>query len=179
MSDEDALGKMIERLLTQFTPPEFGWELEAIKLLSDIPDNALDAAATSILKTRKYRDFPSIYDIREAAGVWIAAQRAASIRQTPRVIDGRECTSETEARAITALKTDLGKRAASEGWAAGLFQYVYNHGRMPDSSEQMTIRREQDRLLDSAEKYPQFALAEMHMAMETRYAGIAGASDGK
>lgn len=173
MDNLDAIELMCARLLVVYQAPPKGWAAEALKILDGIPAEALDAAATQIMKTRKYSSFPSFAEILEAANGWIAQQRAEAIRQTPRAIDGQERNDERRERARTAMKTDMGQRAAREGWAWQLHDYVVNHGRMPDSGEQAILKRTATEQKASAQYLAKMGLLETYELAEAKHAKMA------
>lgn len=100
---------------------------EYIRLLKGYSEDVLDAALDRLLKTRKFRTWPTIADCVSAAEDESAA-RAVANKQKPK-------RTEFKKEADEILKTPLGAKAAHEGWVLGLYDHVYRKGSRPNSYE--------------------------------------------
>ena len=175
MADAADIQAMAERLTANFSAPETKWAGEAVKVLKDLPADALDGAATKLLTTRGYRSFPTFAEIREAALDWQAEQhRAKARKESP----GPTEEQQREAKAWSVIRSELGVRAANERWAPGLFDFVATRGHAPDESEIKGIRGQQrnvDAQAQEARKLKAFGapLYELRQSMHERYGAAA------
>lgn len=83
------------------------------------------------------------------------AQAKAATRQARQEDRQREYTD----RANAALRTDLGRRAAEEGWINGLYDFVERHGREPGPMEINDIQGKSRDLMRSLDDAPEGAPA--------------------
>lgn len=100
---------------------------EYIRLLKGYSDEVLDAALDRLLKTRKFRTWPSIADCVSAAEDESAFRHLAT-RKGAAPTDFKK-----EAEEI--LSTPLGAKAAHEGWILGLYDHVERKGSRPNQYE--------------------------------------------
>lgn len=106
-------------------PPEF--MREYARMLKDYRDDVLDAAMDRLLRTRKFKTWPTIAECLTAADDVITS-RARSVPRSNETIGYPE-------RADAVLKTELATRAANEGWVLGLYDFVRESGKTPRDFE--------------------------------------------
>jgi hypothetical protein len=100
---------------------------EYVRILKSYPDDILNAALDRLLKTRKFKTWPSIAECVGAAEDETAARVSANKpKQKP---------TEFPKEADEILKTPLGAKAAHEGWVLGLWNHVYRKGSRPTQRE--------------------------------------------
>ena len=76
-------------------------------------------------------------------------------------------------RAYDVLKTDLGRRACSEGWQGQLFYFVREHGRRPDESEQAVLRAKAASLAEERRSWRNATALAAHQKKAERFERIA------
>jgi hypothetical protein len=100
---------------------------EYVRILKSYSDDILNAALDRLLKTRKFKTWPSIAECVGAAEDENAARVAAN--------KPKKKPTEFPKEADEILMTPLGAKAAHEGWVLGLYDHVFRHGSRPSQSE--------------------------------------------
>jgi hypothetical protein len=100
---------------------------EYVRILKSYSDDILNAALDRLLKTRKFKTWPSIAECVGAAEDENAARVAAN--------KPKKKPTEFPKEADEILMTPLGAKAAHEGWVLGLYDHVFRHGSRPTQSE--------------------------------------------
>lgn len=140
----DVINKLIIPLREQFTLPrqcedEARFFATYVNLLKGQPDDALSAAAASIMATRIMRTFPlpaeCLAACREASETAVKAAPKPVARQLD------EWSAERAALADELICCDMGRTAAREGWIIGMHDFCREAGRAPDIHEAREIRR--------------------------------------
>jgi hypothetical protein len=116
--DEETLGEWLadwESALKQFD----GW--------------VIDAAATRIVHDRTSDKFPLPADVRR-----VCFQVVADDRQKQPRMDDAEKAQDPYKLASELILCSMGKRAAREGWALTLRDFIVRNGRLPDSEREIS-----------------------------------------
>ena len=99
---------------------------EYIRQLKQYSDDVLDAALDRMLRTRRYKTWPTIADCIAAA------HEVSALRGEHRSEPNKTFGFKDEAEAI--MKDPIATQAAREGWVLGLYDYVFKHGGKPSLS---------------------------------------------
>ena len=123
--------KFIDRMMLVYGAPDSddpaAFMGEYARLLKGYSDDVLSEALDRLLKTRKFKTWPTI---AECVG---AAEDATAARAAAKKAPQKRTDFTPEADAI--LKTDLAARAAHEGWILGLYDFVQRNGHPPGQSK--------------------------------------------
>jgi hypothetical protein len=110
-------------------PDEKAWLAEAARLLAGYSKPEMDSAVDHMLKTRRYRSWPSIAECVMACQE--ARERISEPKWQP-VPERFPEWSETRIKQADAMiQCALGRTAADEGWVLGLHDFCRNKGRLP------------------------------------------------
>jgi hypothetical protein len=75
--------------------------------------------------------------------------------------------------AYAAVRSEMGARAASDGWVTLLWDYVYEHAREPDVAEQHALRARADEMWREVPTWPWACAREAVTKRFERLRGIA------
>lgn len=158
------MNKLLTKLLRMFgnpTVPDPKLMLEELDLsLRGYTGHELDQSMRYILpKCSGFFPDPSV--IIEACVR--ARSENSSGRQVQTFVEDSEWTPEAKAKAYDLIKTDLGKKAADEGWIGHLWDFCRKHRRHPTPHEQM-------KLMSSARSFDE--LIEHHKKIDGSWAKI-------
>lgn len=124
-------GHFIDRMMLVYGEPDSddpkAFMGEYARMLKGYSESVLNDALDRLLRTRKFKTWPTIAECVGAAED-VTAARAAANRKPDRPTD---FTREAE----DVLKSDLGAKAAHEGWVLGLYDHVQRYGRKPTHQE--------------------------------------------
>lgn len=104
-----------------------------MRALGRFSGEALRETADTAIRTAKRRTWPMPGELIEIAK---EAERQIRLREAPKGSAGTEISDEERERMfLEMLRSDVGKRAANEGWAADLQDFIREKGRVPVPSE--------------------------------------------
>ena len=135
----EAADKFIARMLVVYGQPDTAddemFVAEYKRILSNYPADVLDAAVVRLLKTRKYRTWPTIADCVTVAEA-VCADKARE--QKAPIIAGEARRKAELVEAV--MRSEMAKTAAREGWILGLKGFVETHNRRPRDYEIFDIK---------------------------------------
>jgi hypothetical protein len=137
----DPMTRFVAPMCDAFAAPEQGRRFldRLAATLAEFSDAALSEAAQAIILTRKVRSFPTIAECVEAC----ENPRAVKARRASKARRAEHCDDETATRL---LRSDVGRRAAVEGWVAELYMFLGRKGRHPSDAEERALRERAARM---------------------------------
>jgi hypothetical protein len=130
------MNKMLQRLVVMFGAPDHTDPKKFFEELSKLTDNfsekELDKAADLVIREHKGRSFPAVSAVLDACG---RAREMLAPRQAFEPPKYPEWGPAAFAYAAGALKTEIGRQAAHEGWVLSLHQFLRENRRQPRSDE--------------------------------------------
>lgn len=108
---------------------------EYARLMNKYSDAELDAAADNIIKTRKFKSWPTIGDCIAALEDYRAKMHEENAPERKKEIPYPEWSKERIAEADRMIRCEMGETAAREGWVLGLHDFCRNHRRLPKPNE--------------------------------------------
>jgi hypothetical protein len=102
---------------------------EVAKMLARYTAADLQRAGDHIIRTHKFRSFPT------PAQIVVACEDARPQQMTPEMKGDPSWSKEAIAHADRLVNCELGRRAAHEGWILGLHDYCRKHGALPPSAK--------------------------------------------
>lgn len=100
---------------------------EYIRQLKTYSDDVLDAALDRMLRTRRYKSWPTIADCLSAVHDVLALRGAAASSPPPKEVTFKKLAEDI-------LSEPIAVQAARDGWILGLYDYVSKHGSKPSIS---------------------------------------------
>lgn len=153
---KQATAKLISTLGTYFVPmkhdspeQEADWLRAMSKALEGYSADVLERTTQRLINTRKNRYFPLPAEIRQIADDFIEADNASNLPLQRETGYSAIWTAERRRLADDLIKTEQGRRAAREGWVLGLWHFVADNGRAPDSREEPRLRRSAEEMVEA------------------------------
>lgn len=140
----DAIDKFTRRLMNVFGEPKTtdlgAYLAELANILGGYSDAELQEAATLLMRAAKYRTWPLPAEMLEAAKSARRELLAKGRETKPAENHNPDPWSEqAKAAADKLINSDLGRKAAHEGWIGGLYSFCRQHRRLPHPREQHTL----------------------------------------
>ena len=136
--------RLIARIATVFGTPDHSTDPEAFirelaRLTKSYSEPELEKAADHLLSTfvpTQRKPWPT------PAEICSACQDARELLNPPRPIPYRypDWSPESISKAYKLIVSDVGRRAADEGWILSLWDFCRKNHRLPNASEQVTIK---------------------------------------
>ena len=130
-------GEFITRMLVLFGEPDTGdtkaFLAEYARLLKGEEPSLIQATSDLISKTRTWRSWPTLGEVRDAMHKAAVTQSLGSVRNDDKL--HKDWTSESVAKAYDLLRSDIGRRAADGGWVLSLWDFCRKRGRLPQVFE--------------------------------------------
>lgn len=146
----DAVTAFVANVRVHFNPDqmtaeqESTWVKSLARSVGKFPPDVIKAAAQHIIKTRKYKTFPLPADIIDACQSIEKSKLATELSKTLpqlKVVD-ETWTAERLRAAYELCRSDLGRKAAREGWALRLWNFYRVELRNPSPIEMSRLSRE-------------------------------------
>lgn len=126
---------LLQRLVIIFGQPDSAdpqvYLQEVAKLLSKYSETQLQAGCNHLLKTHRTRTFPTPAQIITAIEDHLASQS----EKTPIGPKHPEWQPAAKARADRLIQSEMGRKAAREGWILSLHDYCRKHNELPPYTE--------------------------------------------
>lgn len=118
------------------------WVLEWENALKQFDGWVIEAAATRIIHDRTQAGFPFPAEVRR-----ICYQVVADDRKSQPRLDAEKTQRDPYKLANELIHQEIGKRAAREGWALTLRDFIAREGRLPGDSEVRGLLSKRDKFL--------------------------------
>lgn len=135
MTMGDVLKKLIEPLEARFKfdkGEEKAAKEDMVEAFKNFDDDMLAAAAKKIRMTREYKTMPTVGEIAKVLADLSYADKPAADNVYRRKAGWEaEWAPEVIRKANKLIQSELGRRAAREGWITGLHDYCRKKGKLP------------------------------------------------
>lgn len=141
--------KFINLLKANFTQrfdsseQELEWTKSMLRELRGFAPEILERAATDIIRSRKYRNFPLPSECLQAChNAKKATEVAENATRLHAQYAGKEKPKNFESLADELILGPMGRQAAREDWIGFLYDFIKKNGRLPNDGEASQLKRE-------------------------------------
>lgn len=136
--------ELLKRLTTMFGTPKTedpgAFLSEYIRAMAPYGTDVLDLAGDRLLKSHKFRTWPSIAECIDAA-----SKAAEELHGRKKELDKQRRENKTQiVDGILRNANDMTQRACQEGWIVGLHDFVRDRNRLPNTDERNNLRMDAD-----------------------------------